>query len=436
MSPLLDQAKRFYEALLDTERLPADTLRRYQGRLLSLLVAHARSTTDHYAGVPLPERVDNPSQDAWLSVPTLTKAEVVAEGERLRARSLPPGHGALRVVESGGSTGRPLQVVVSDLDSDAHVLATYRMFTAYGFDQSRPLFMIRPPHFGFGRDDHQVFRKWGFAWSPEAGLGDRISLPLTVPTTEQLARLKASEPAYVNTLPSNLLRLVLAAESGGERPRIPAIVAVGEYLPPETAAAAEALFGSRVINLLSSAEGGIIAVACPEEGRLHVQSEIVLAEILKEDGRPCAPGEVGEVVVTPFYTYSTPLLRYRSGDFVECGGPCSCGRTSPTIGRFVGRRQHMFSFPDGRRELPPIDRVALSRLVGNDRWQLAQTGPARAEFRCEPAEALEAHRSEILGQIDAALRGRFDLSVVAMADVPVASSGKRHHAVNLWNDAA
>jgi phenylacetate-CoA ligase len=430
MNALLAQAKRFYEALLKTEHLPPETIRQYQGRLLSMLLAHARSATEHYASLGLPEAIADPASEAWLAIPTMSKADVLAVGDRLRSRSLPPGHGALRMVESGGSTGRPLPVVVSDLDSDAHVLATYRMFTAYGFDQSKPLFMIRPPFYGAGRSDHQVFRKWGFAWLPEDALGDRIAMPLTTPVTEQLDALERNEPAYVNTLPSNLLRMVLAARQGAAAPRLPAVVAVGEYLPPETASAAESLFGARVINLLSSAEGGIIAIACPEQGMLHVQSEIVLAEILGDDGRPCAPGEIGEVVVTPFYSYSVPLIRYRSGDFVECGGPCPCGRTSPTIARFVGRRQHMFRYPDGRRALPPIDRVELSEAVGHDRWQLVQSGPASAEFRCEGETPASAQKT-VLDHVDRALGHGFDL-VFHPSEVPPATSGKRHH-VNAWS---
>ena len=121
-------------------------------------------------------------------------------------------------------------------------------------------------------------------------------------------------------------------------------------------------FGSRVINVLSSSEAGVIALECPHSGLLHIQSEAVLAEILDDDGNAVEEGGTGELVVTAFYNYATPLIRYRSGDYVERGPVSPCGVKLPTISRIAGRREHMFSFPDGRREIPAINRVARYRI--------------------------------------------------------------------------
>ena len=161
-------------------------------------------------------------------------------------------------------------------------------------------------------------------------------------------------------------------------PKIPVIISVAEHLPPEVRALAETTFGSRVINVLSSQEGGVIAIECPASGLLHIQSEAVIVEIISDTGDPCQVGEVGELVVTPLYNYATPLIRYRSGDFVEKGPACPCGRSLPTIARVVGRREHMFSFPDGRRSLPNIDRVRISEILGHELWMFVQTGPTEA----------------------------------------------------------
>jgi len=49
----------------------------------------------------------------------------------------------------------------------------------------------------------------------------------------------------------------------------------------------------------------------------HVSADLVLVELVDDDGTPVPPGEEGRVVVTPFYGYATPLIRYDLGDRVE-----------------------------------------------------------------------------------------------------------------------
>ena len=56
-----------------------------------------------------------------------------------------------------------------------------------------------------------------------------------------------------------------------------------------------------------------MAMEC-DRGRLHVVPEVGLIEILREDGSPCDPGEVGEIVATGLVNEGMPLLRYRTGD--------------------------------------------------------------------------------------------------------------------------
>ncbi len=213
------------------------------------------------------------------------------------------------------------------------------------------------------------------------------------------------------------------------KPQIPFIVSVAEYLPGEVKEAARDVFGSRVINVLASAEGGIIAIECPESGLFHIQSEQLLAEIIRPDGSACETGEVGELVVTPLYSYATPLLRYRSGDFVEKGPRCSCGRSLPTISRIMGRKEHMFQFPDGNQALPPIDRVKTTEIIGHDAWVLVQTGAAQAELRV--AGSLSPHvRSILLDLTTMALGRNFKTEIKQIDSLPPTSGGKRHFTLN------
>ena len=427
--PATDFSKAYLDTLLRTERLPVAELAAYQADLLRRFLDHAAANVLFYRG-RLPAGPVDTESEAWLAIPTIDRSTLAEHGASLRAERMPDGHGQEERTSTGGSTGAPVVSALSGLESYGRVAITYRMFAGHKLDPAMPMFQIRNKGYAANWTDALVFRKWAYPWFPEAELGDRIFVDFELPPAEQLARIEERAPAYLNTLPSNLLRLIVEARRSGKRPRIPATFTVAEYLAPEVARMAEETFGGRVADILTSSEAGPIAIQCGESGLYHVQSERVLAEILDPDGRPVAPGEVGEVTVTPFYNYAMPLIRYRSGDFVVKGGACACGRSLPTIARFAGRLEHMFHYPDGATRLPPIDRVWIYEALGHEAWQLVQTAFGVAVLRHEPSQNMQGKRSAIVDHFHAALGDGWTVDLTEAASVPKATSGKRHFCVN------
>ena len=68
-------------------------------------------------------------------------------------------------------------------------------------------------------------------------------------------------------------------------------------MPPELRAACREVWGVRLVDVYSSTETGYMALQCPDHDLYHVQSEDVLVEVLDDEDKPCAPGQVGRVVV-------------------------------------------------------------------------------------------------------------------------------------------
>lgn len=420
-------ARSYLDTLLATERASSHELEAYQQGLFASLYSHAVRNVPFYSNYP--DGLREAALRDWRQLPTISRADLAQHAAALKARSMPPNHGILAPVQSGGSTGEPVQVVLSGLEQVARVVSTYRMFLAWSMDMALPLFMIRKPQIGSGRSDGLGFRRWGLPWLPESALGERHHLDIAAPADQQIDCLIKVAPSYVNTLPSNILRLGLRARQIAIEPRIPIIISVAEHLPQEVRSLAAATFGSRVIDILSSAEGGVIAIECPVSGLMHVQSEAVLVEIIGSDGQPCGVGEVGELVVTPLYNYATPLLRYRSGDFVEKGPPCPCGRSLPTIARVIGRREHLFAFPSGRRALPPINRVHVSDLLRHEEWRLVQTGTDTCELQVAGKDN-QRHAGELTALLNDAMHGEFSISIRTVDRLPLTNGGKRHFCFN------
>jgi hypothetical protein len=61
-------------------------------------------------------------------------------------------------------------------------------------------------------------------------------------------------------------------------------------------------------------DAGALAAAPGRDGVYRTFTETHLIELLDHRGRPVAPGEQGEVVVTQFGALAAPIIRYRVGD--------------------------------------------------------------------------------------------------------------------------
>ena len=85
----------------------------------------------------------------------------------------------------------------------------------------------------------------------------------------------------------------------------------------------------------------------------HQQPDLIILEILNEQGEPLNAGEYGEVTITTLGVEGMPLLRYRTGDICTFyDTACSCGRHSRRLSPVLGRRQQMIKYK-GTTLYPP-----------------------------------------------------------------------------------
>jgi phenylacetate-CoA ligase len=128
-----------------------------------------------------------------------------------------------------------------------------------------------------------------------------------------------------------------------------AIITGSERLEPHMRSTLQSVFRTRAYEEYGAVENCALASEC-EHGNMHVNLDFGYMEILRPDGQPAAPGEIGEVVVTGFTNPNQLFIRYRIGDLASWGsGTCPCGRASlPMLGTLVGRQEDTVLGPDGR----------------------------------------------------------------------------------------
>lgn len=94
----------------------------------------------------------------------------------------------------------------------------------------------------------------------------------------------------------------------------------------------------------------------------HLHPDLMVLEILDEEGRPVPNGSPGEIVATPLQVTGMPLFRFRTGDVAQLHEErCACGRYSPRLGPILGRKNEMLKFR-GTTVFPPAIFSAIQAL--------------------------------------------------------------------------
>ncbi len=146
-------------------------------------------------------------------------------------------------------------------------------------------------------------------------------------------------PALVWGVSNALYVVALALIEEGRRVPARACWSGGNHLHEHYRKALGEAFACPVYERYATMETGLVAHECVEGGSLHVPAEGILAEIVRADGSPAAPGETGDVLLTALHNPATPFLRYRVGDraIAPESTVCSCGRGLPVFGTVAGR---------------------------------------------------------------------------------------------------
>jgi phenylacetate-CoA ligase len=119
--------------------------------------------------------------------------------------------------------------------------------------------------------------------------------------------------------------------------RLRTAFAAAERLPESLRRKVQDAFGMTIRQGYGTADVGCIAYECAALTGMHVSSRGIVEICEPATGRPLPPGDVGEVVFTPFAD-AYPLIRLATGDLSRLDEtPCPCGRTSPRLAGILGR---------------------------------------------------------------------------------------------------
>ena len=169
-------------------------------------------------------------------------------------------------------------------------------------------------------------------------------------------------PNTIMCVPSFILKIIDYAEEHSidyRNSSIKKVVCIGENLREQDFSLN--LLGHRIkekwdIELYStyaSTEMATTFAECQYGCGGHHHPELIICEVVDDEGNVVDDGQVGELVVTTLGVEGMPLLRFKTGDLV-CfhTESCRCGRNSMRVSPVVGRANHLLKYK-GTTLYPP-----------------------------------------------------------------------------------
>lgn len=255
---------------------------------------------------------------------------------------------------TSGTMGRPVTIALTENDLERLAYNEQQSFTCAGAkpEDIYQLMLTLDRQFMAGMAYYSGIRKIGAALV-------RTGPGLPQMQWDTIGRLKSNSLVAV---PSFLLKMIdWAKEHGLDLDKMPVkkAVCIGEslrYPDGRLNALGEKIASQWPIQLhgtYAATEMQTAFTDCEAGMGGHHQPDLVIVEILDDEGNQLPDGTFGEITITTLGIEGMPLLRYRTGDMAALlNEPCSCGRHSRRLTHVTGRKQHMIKYK-GTTLYPP-----------------------------------------------------------------------------------
>jgi phenylacetate-CoA ligase len=429
--PLHERAKghrtvRLRRALEESQWWTRDTLERTQIERLREFLTRAHERVPYYRKLFDDMRFDPDTISTHSDlerIPFLTKDLIRKNLDALKAE----GARGLRLGNTGGSTGEPLQFYLGK-DRVAHdVAAKWRATRWWGLDIGDREIVVWGSPIEVGAQDRV------------REIRDRLFRTQLLPAFEMseamldsfLDRIARTRPRMLFGYPSALSLIARHAKLRGldlRRIGVEVAFVTAEQLFDHQRRAITETFGCAVANGYGGRDLGFAAHECPEGG-MHVSAEDVIVEIVGPDGRVLPPEQKGEIVTTHLATGDFPFVRYRTGDLGTLSEwECRCGRGLPILEGVHGRTTDFVIAADGTvmhalaliyavRDVPGVKNF---KVVQEDLSHTRVLLVTENGFSREAEEKIRTRLLERLGEGVTVSMERVDV-------IPVSASGKHRY---------
>jgi phenylacetate-CoA ligase len=234
------------------------------------------------------------------------------------------------------------------------------------------------------------------------------------------------QPTAIVAVPSFVLKLIDYAEANGidvNKSGVERAICIGEPvrnadLTPNTLAERiQEKWNLKLFSTYASTEMQTAFTECEHGKGGHHNPELLIVEVLDDEGKQLKAGMFGEVTITSLGIEGMPLLRYRTGD-ICCyyNEPCACSRNSIRLSPVVGRKNQMIKYK-GTTIFPPSIYDALSAVPEVKDYIVEVTkndlGTDEIQIHIALAGSLDAAEQKIKTSLQSKLRVTPNLNFVS-----------------------
>ena len=360
---------------------------------------------------------------AFRDLPLLHRQEIQAADEKFFCTHIPADQGKVGETQTSGSTGEPVRIKktgISELFVNAFSLR-YHYWAGIPF--SSKLTTIRANNKAYVEHSN-----WGPPFVFLFQTGAAQVMPITTPLDQQIELLRKFQPGVLLVYPNNLKGLLERWQHYGfDLPGLTHIRTMGETLTEDIKLAVHELSAAiSVTDAYSSEECGAIALQCPETDGYHVMSESLIVEVLDQNGEPCAPGEIGKIVITDLQNLASPVIRYDIGDYARVGEPCLCGRGLMKLDQILGRQRNLLIKPNGDRHWPLVGFRHFRAIAPIRQYQMIQESLERISVHFVTDQPLsDEQKTALTHLIQQKLGYEFEMDIIDQReDLPRQPNGK------------
>lgn len=350
----------YVNKLMKTQWLKREELENIQLKKLKRIVEHCYKNNEFYrvkfrkvGFIPS----DLKTLDDMKYLPIVTKDELRENYNKVISRKY--NNKNCYISHTSGSTGEIFTTLQNPEMYHYTRTFTLRMFLNFGIS----LF----DRFGLVTHGFRPFDKKGLL--QYLGLLKTSYFPGNMALEEIWKGISEAQPDLLQSYAGILLEITKMLKSGllqqtkKIKPKL--IVVVGEPTSREERNFIENCFNSLTLDAYPCMELNLLAFECEKKNGLHINSEGVIIEIIK-DGKKVKNGEKGEVVITSLENKALPFIRYNIKDISSLKTDiCECGRGLHLIDYIEGRSDDVLTLPSGIRIQPGQINAAIMHLCQN-----------------------------------------------------------------------
>lgn len=344
----------------DLEYRSLDEIRNEQNHRLQAHIAYLAANSPFYRRIFAEngiEAADIQTVDDMTKLPFTVKADLERANEELLCV---PETEIVDLCQTSGTTGQPVVLMQTRNDLDRLAYNESISFAACGVSAADRVAIVC--HLGRNFMAGLAYFLGVSRLGATAIRTGSDSLPMVIDS------IKRYRPSVIVSVPSVALAIAGRLRDSGVDPAglgVQRIICIGEPIRNDDFTLSTLgrnlydAWSAQIYATYASTEMATAFCDCDAQAGGHHHPDLVVLELVDDDGKPVPDGELGEVVATPLGVTGMPLLRLKTGDLARLHtSPCDCGRRSVRLGPIIGRRSQMLKVR-GCTVYPPAIFAAL-----------------------------------------------------------------------------